>query len=181
MTCVDTLPPSLQQLVDSRLDSIERVLLCTNIDRKDRREIVQSVEDQIYELLFRRDEREPSRDSVLAVLAMTDPPEAYLSSNEMPKHAVTSDSCQTGPINPAELTRRVTPLAVVSCVLGILSLISLFLWPVSVISGLAATICGAVALTQISYSGQLKGVWLSVIGVCSPAIAMITVFVLVNF
>ena len=119
MTCVDTLPPSLRQLVDSRLDSIERVLLCTNIARSDRREIVQSVEDQIYELIGRRDEAAPSRDSVLAVLAMTDPPEAYLTNDDGPKQARPSRrTSHASPVIPSELARRITPLALVSCVLA---------------------------------------------------------------
>ena len=50
MTPVVNLSPSLQYLVDSRLDSIERALFGTDITRAERREIVQSVEDQILEL-----------------------------------------------------------------------------------------------------------------------------------
>ena len=42
-------------------------MLSNDIDRTERREIVQSVEDQIHELLDRREEAEPTRESVLAV------------------------------------------------------------------------------------------------------------------
>ena len=181
MTCVDTLSLSLRKLVDSRLDSIERVLLCTNVDRSDRREIVQSVEDQIYEMLGRRNESELTRDGVLEVLAMTDPPEAYLTDDHLPKQArTTSGTTDHNLVTPVASARRTTPLAIVSFILGLLSMISLVIWPVSAIVGLAATVCGTIALTQLHYSDHLKGMWLSIIGVCSPAIAMLTLFVLVE-
>ena len=43
MTCVAELSPTLQRLIDARLDSIERILLSTNVNRNERREIVQAV------------------------------------------------------------------------------------------------------------------------------------------
>lgn len=181
MTSSVTLSPALRQLVDTRLDAIERILLSTDINRMERREIVQSVEDQIHELLGRREETEPTRDSVLAVLGMLDPPEAYLAPDVRPRNgrsalgAAASDSGSS-----VEPVRRLTPLAVVSCILGVLCLLSIVLWPISLIIGMASAVCGSIALTQIYYSDRVKGVWLSIVGVCSPAIAMITLFVLME-
>ena len=178
MSSVDSLPASLRQLVDTRLDSIDRVLLCTNVDRSERREIVQSVEDQIYVMLDRCNEP-PSRESVLAVLAMTDPPEAYLTGDGLPQNRPGRGGIHLSAVKPAQLARRVTPLAVVSCVLGVLSVLSLIFWPLSAVMGLAAIVCGTIALTQIHYSDRLRGVWLSIIGMSAPALAMVALFVLV--
>ena len=178
MDSLPTLLASLRQLVDSRLDSIERILLSTDISRIERREIVQSVEDQIHELLGRRNEAEPTREGVLAVLAMIDPPEAYLISEESPRgHHPPRDAIDSDPRISVEPARRLTPLAVVSCVMGVVCLLSIILWPISVIAGMAAAICGSIALTQIYYSDRVKGVWLSIVGVCSPAIAMLILFI----
>src|SRR5271163_235967 len=68
---------SLQMLVDSRLDTIDRMLL-GRLSRQDRLAIVREVESQIHELLQVRDNGELTRDDVLAVLARLDPPEAYI-------------------------------------------------------------------------------------------------------
>jgi hypothetical protein len=71
------LEPSLQALIDDRLDAIERVLLRAGVARGERRGIVEEVEAQVYELLSRKSGAEPVRADVLAVLAALDPPEAY--------------------------------------------------------------------------------------------------------
>jgi hypothetical protein len=71
------LSDSLQTLIDSRLDTIDRMLL-GRVPRQDRVAIVRDVETQIHDLLQERDTEELSRDDVLAVLARLDPPEAYL-------------------------------------------------------------------------------------------------------
>jgi hypothetical protein len=71
------LPEPLQVLIDSRLDTIDRMLL-GRLPRQDRLAIVKEVESQIYEQLHEREAEELGRDDVLAVLARLDPPEAYL-------------------------------------------------------------------------------------------------------
>lgn len=76
-TATVRLPEALQSLVDSRLDTIDRMLL-GRVPRHDRVAIVGEVEAQIYELLAGRDADDLSREDVLAVLARLDPPEAYL-------------------------------------------------------------------------------------------------------
>jgi hypothetical protein len=68
---------STQHLIDSRLDTIDRMLL-GRVSRQERLEIVREVEGQIFEQLHARGADESSREDVLAVLARLDPPEAYL-------------------------------------------------------------------------------------------------------
>jgi hypothetical protein len=68
---------SVQTLIDSRLDTIERMLL-GRASRQDRLAIVREVESQIHELLQASDGDELTREDVLAVLARLDPPEAYI-------------------------------------------------------------------------------------------------------
>src|SRR3954470_8508165 len=70
-------PESLQALIDSRLDTIDRMLL-GRLPRGERLEVVREVESQVFELLQERGGDEPTREDVLAVLARLDPPEAYL-------------------------------------------------------------------------------------------------------
>ena len=179
MESADTLSAALRQLVDTGLDSIERVLLSTETPRSERREIVQSVEDQIDELLSQY-ERTPTREDVLSVLAWLDPPEAYFECDDRQPSKRPSRDRSVGLAGQSQSGARITPLAIVSCVLGIVSLISFVIWPVSAAVGIAATVCGTIALTQIYYTDRLRGVWLSIIGICSPAIAMATLFLLVN-
>jgi hypothetical protein len=71
------LSESLQKLIDSRLETIERMLL-GRVARAERIAIVREVESQIHELLGERETDELSREDVLSVLARLDPPEAYL-------------------------------------------------------------------------------------------------------
>jgi hypothetical protein len=71
------LSTALQSLIDSRLDTIDRMLL-GRMGRGERLAIVREVESQIDELLGERETDELSREDVLAVLGQLDPPEAYL-------------------------------------------------------------------------------------------------------
>src|ERR1700730_5334455 len=87
------LSASLQRLIVSWLDTIERMLL-GRAARAERMAIVREVESQIHELLGERDTPEPSREDVLAVLARLAPPEASL-----PEEGPTgSPSPRSGPI-----------------------------------------------------------------------------------
>jgi len=72
------LAPPLQQMVDERLDTIDRVLLMAGVARDERRTTVAEVESQIHEMLSQRAPTDPQRADVLAVLARLDPPEAYV-------------------------------------------------------------------------------------------------------
>ncbi len=66
-----------QALIDSRLDTIERMLL-GQVPRADRLAIVREVEAQIHDHLAERHSDDTDRDAVLAALGRLDPPEAYL-------------------------------------------------------------------------------------------------------
>src|SRR5438309_1713625 len=77
MTTATELGGAQRALVDERLDGVERVLLHAGVSRGERRGIVEEVEAQVYELLARRTDSEPTRADVLAVLASLDPPETY--------------------------------------------------------------------------------------------------------
>jgi hypothetical protein len=74
---VPHLAPALQELVNLRLDTIDRMLL-HSVPRPDRVGIVAEVEAQIFELLTERGADELTREDVLVVLSRLDPPEAYL-------------------------------------------------------------------------------------------------------
>src|SRR5262249_42118102 len=80
---------STQHLIDSRLDTIDRMLL-GRVPRQERIEIVREVEAQIFEQLHERGADEWSRDDVLDVLGRLDPPEAYLPEEEAELGAVRS-------------------------------------------------------------------------------------------
>lgn len=81
MTMTGQLTESLQSLVDSRLDTIDRMLV-GRLPRQDRLAIVREVESQIFELLQGLGPDERTRDDVLRVLGRLDPPEAYLPDDE---------------------------------------------------------------------------------------------------
>lgn len=72
------LPVTLRQMIDARLDNVERALMLRGMDRGDRKQIVCAIEDQILEMLSQSVGDEPTRDDVLSVLAKLDPPEAYM-------------------------------------------------------------------------------------------------------
>jgi hypothetical protein len=77
MTMRTDLEAPLRAPIDDRLDAIDRVLLRAGVSRGERRSIVEEVENQVYELLARRADGEPTRADVEAVLASLDPPEEY--------------------------------------------------------------------------------------------------------
>ena len=77
MVATAQISESLQMLIDSRLDTIDRMLL-GRLSRQDRLAIVREVDSQIHELIQASEGDELTREDVLAVLARLDPPEAYL-------------------------------------------------------------------------------------------------------
>jgi hypothetical protein len=117
---------SLQILIDSRLDTIDRMLL-GRVLRQERMEIVREVELQVYELLQERDSTELTRDDVLAVLAQLDPPEAYL-----PEEMRGDRSISSRPATSSSQTPRPRPSGKFQTgkLSGILGLVSLSLAPV---------------------------------------------------
>jgi hypothetical protein len=118
---------SLQALVDSRLDTIDRMLM-GRMPRQERMAIVREVEAQIFDLLQERAGDELTREDVLAVLARLDPPEAYL-----------PEETRVEPMSPRGLSRvyAVQPVrrgdprvARISGILGIVSMALALLSPV---------------------------------------------------
>jgi hypothetical protein len=81
MVATTQITDSLQALIDSRLDTIDRMLL-GRLPRAERLEVVREVEGQIHELLGERATDDLTREDVLSILARLDPPEAYLPEGE---------------------------------------------------------------------------------------------------
>ena len=182
------LAPSLQLLIDRRLDNIERALLFTNTPRLDRRQIISAVEDQILEMLSRMDQSEPTRDDVLGILASLDPPEAYSELGETTStdlhHACSSRNAAQQSIGPQSGANvgALNPLAIIGLVLTSLVVLLSFGWIFLGYIGLAllpmlvipATVCGIVSLCQIIASrGKQRGQWMSIIACSSLPISMI--------
>ncbi len=71
------LNPDFRNLIDSRLDAIEQILLRVQVSYSERRHIVGEVETQVFELVARRSDN-PIREDVVAVLDTLDPPQAYV-------------------------------------------------------------------------------------------------------
>ena len=94
MTTMVQCSESARLLIDSRLDTIDRMLL-GRMSRQDRLVIVREVEIQIQELLDQRGRDEATREDVLEVLSRLDPPEAFLpedASAELPSPRVAAVS-----------------------------------------------------------------------------------------
>jgi hypothetical protein len=185
------LPRALEMLIDSRLDTIDRMLV-GRMPRPDRLAIVREVESQIYDLLQESEHEEPTRESVLAVLARLDPPEAYL-----PDEA-------TGETGRAQLSlpprTRIVPAAHgrtshaarASGILGLVAVFLLLLSPLPYAIGLVlesevVMICGWVAeivalvttsVLSVALAGvaRFKGAW-AIVGVVTSALALLGMFV----
>jgi hypothetical protein len=177
----------LQMLIDSRLDTIDRMLL-GRLPRSERLEIVREVESQIFELLQERDSGELTREDILAVLARLDPPEAYLP-EKMGSHLPetswrTNSSRQT--IRPMRERDPRTDKA--SGILGLVTLGMVLLIPVGFLlemvfnselptillwSGVAGCmfIGGIVALALGIYS-RMSGGW-AIIGIVTSAFSIL--------
>lgn len=70
------LPDDVRKLIDAHLDSIERVLFAGNVSRAERRNIVDEVESQIYDMLAARPEQPPG-EAIGEILSRLDPAAAY--------------------------------------------------------------------------------------------------------
>jgi hypothetical protein len=132
MTTITTVqvPELLQALIDSRLDTIDRMLL-GRLPRSERLEIVREVESQIFELLQERGSDEPTREDILAVLGRLDPPEAYLP-EELDRDPATRPRPLAG--RPVSVPHRTSTsgkprlkAALISGILGIASIVILLL------------------------------------------------------
>jgi hypothetical protein len=156
---------SLQTLIDSRLDTIDRMLL-GRASRQDRLAIVREVESQIHELLQASDADELTREDVLAVLARLDPPEAYIPDE------IEGNVSSARVVIPSRLapTNRKGDLKVarLSGILGILALMLVLLYPFAYLLAVnfgsfmpaLALLLGTTALTfAVSFVGLGLGIY----------------------
>jgi hypothetical protein len=186
---------STQHLIDSRLDTIDRMLL-GRVSRQERIEIVREVEAQIFEQLHERGADEWSRDDVLAVLGRLDLPEAYLPEAERDAGPVRSRLSPAPRAGHTQPVRRGDPrIAKVSGILGLISSACLMLVPLSyviaaflnaeiifyVLGGAALVlplIASVLGIVLAIYS-RMSSVW-AVIGVTTSALSIFGSFSLVT-
>jgi hypothetical protein len=139
------LSETLQDLVDARLDTIDRMLL-GRVNRQDRLAIVREVETQIFDLLFQgRHPESLDREDVLAVLARLDPPEAYLPDEATDEVAPARFSGPSRTVRPTQEVQFRLPKA--SGILGI----------VSTVMALFAVICYFLAASS-AFNGSLDAI-----------------------
>jgi hypothetical protein len=160
------LNPEFRNLIDARLDAIERILLRVQVSYSERRHILGEVETQIFELLARRSANPGSQD-VLAVLDSLDPPEAYIPEEFRGRLGDVASK----PVPPPPRGPRISKFALGSALgVAVVFLIGLGLRAMaSVVSEsdseavigtlvFVVTICGSIATMRIVYSqGRLLG------------------------
>ena len=149
------LSDSVQALIDSRLDTIDRMLL-GRLSRQDRLAIVREVESQIFELLQEREHEDLGRDDVLAVLGRLDPPEAYLP-DEAGRACVRSHANPRRRSNRQAESRRLGRAQ--SGMIGLSALSVLLLFPIGYLAAaslnsevLALFLCGGFVLIMFACS-----------------------------
>src|SRR4051812_37924107 len=128
-------PESLQTLIDSRLDTIDRMLL-GRLPRGERLEVVREVESQVFEHLQERaGGEELSREDVLDALRRLDPPEAYLpeefgaEASQRVRVAASRPAMSLSPAGPIAARPR-TQVGLAGGILGIVTLVAILLqWP----------------------------------------------------
>lgn len=198
MIATEPLSASLQTLVDSRLDTIDRMLL-GRVARTDRMAIVREVESQIFELLQGRGEAgELGRDDVLAVLARLDPPEAYLSEGPeeetgrvhattrgtytIPARAVGPRAGKAGGIVgfATLVLLGFSPLIIIASELTGSQAMVLILW----FGTVGSIFAGGVTAVALSAYSRLRSVW-AVIGLVTGIISILSaiaggIFLLLN-
>jgi hypothetical protein len=188
MISVD-MPVALRQMIDARLDNVERALMTQFMGRGDRQQILSAIEDQILEMLGQSAGEEPTRDDLLNVLAKLDPPEAYL---EMSDTRITELSTMRTERNQverkvarfADSEKRVNTLAAVGFALTCVACLGSFSWWILDFNGLfivaiftiAAGICGSIALCQfIQHRQSQRGLWMAVTASSSaPIVALLS-------
>jgi hypothetical protein len=186
MIATEPLSASLQTLIDSRLDTIDRMLL-GRVARADRLAIVRDVESQIFELLQGRAEAgELGRDDVLAVLATLDPPEAYLPEGPdgetgrvdattrrqfaSPARAVGPGTGKAGGILGLATLVFVgfSPLIIIGSELTGSEAIALILW----FGTIGSIVAGGVTAVALSAYSRLRGPW-AVVGLVTGILSVL--------
>lgn len=189
MSAVVSLDRDVQHLIDLRLDLLDRVLMDSGVARSERAEIVQSVEDQIFEMLDQRS-GEVTRDSVLQLLRSLDPPEAYWSdaaaadaSQRSFRAARREAFAQRSPApSPAYggTDAKYSGVAIASFVLAMISIPTAIIIPVGSLFAVAAFVCGVIALPTIAASGgRLRGKWMAIVGCCVFAVHVVALVLLI--
>ncbi len=184
------LSESLQTLIDSRLDTIDRMLL-GRLSRQDRLAIVREVESQIQELLHECDTDDITREDVLAVLGKLDPPEAY-----MPDELDEPQARRPGVIHTRELKRTAATdddsrIARASGILGIAAVAFFLSLPLSYMIAVAAKsegvllALGGVTILLIFVASIVglalgirahpKGAW-AIVGIVTSSLALLLAF-----
>ena len=188
MISVD-MPVSLRQMIDARLDNIERALITQSMGRGDRQQILSAIEDQILEMLCQFAGEEPTRDDVLSVLAKLDPPEAYMEISdartaELPTVSKGDRRMDAGEVRLSDHKKNINTIAVVGFVLTCVACMGAFSWWIIGLLGIlvlaivttAAGICGSAALCQlIQHRQSQRGLWMAVTASSStPIVALLS-------
>jgi hypothetical protein len=191
------LPRSLEVLIETRLDTIDRMLL-GRVPRQDRLAIVREVESQIYDLLQDSEARELNREDVLAVLGRLDPPEAYMPEEAAGDAAGWSDPVRPRAASSSAMTFRPrvrkdsSRMGLLGGILGIVAFFMVVLAPIPygigtllesefvMIFGWGAEALLAFALAVsaivLAICARMRGVW-AIVGVVSGALSLLCVFV----
>jgi hypothetical protein len=183
---VDTvqLSESLQTLIDSRLDTIDRMLLAW-ISRQDRLAIVREVESQIHELLTERDTGELTREDVLAMLARLDPPEAYIPDEIDGERVLVNRNVAT--LTGRSVARNDAKVGKASGILGLTALALMLLLPVCYVIAVAldssmvaivlyvgnllATVCASVLALTLGAYARKSGPW-AIVGIVTSLLSL---------
>jgi hypothetical protein len=185
------LPHALESLIESRLDTIDRMLV-GRVPRPDRLAIVKEVESQIYDLLQESGPEEPSRESVLAALARLDPPEAYLPDETIGQPASpnlsVSPRFRVAPVSKPrnrQVSRASGVLGLIAILLVVLSpfpyllglalqseIVMLFGWGLEIVGVLALGIVGIV----LGIYARLQDAW-AITGVVLCGLSLIAVLI----
>ena len=170
MSTAVSLDSAQQHLIDIRLDTLDRILIDSGVSRSRRSEIVQAIEEQIFEMLDQQGDG-ATRESVLQLLRSLDPPEAYYSEDARTSIVDRSKSrCEAMGDRFVSVRQWQTPakhsgLAIASLVLAILSIPTILLFPIGSILALGSLVCGIIALQAIADShGRLHGRWMAIFG-----------------
>ncbi len=174
MTTIE-IPSAMRQMIDARLDSVERALMAKGMGRSDRQQILGAIEDQILEMLSQSSDEEPTRDDVLLILAKLDPPEAYMDFSEgdgvvFPVSKTGERPRATEGASMPTTKKDFNVLAIISFVLTCFAFLGSFTWwmlayvgliPLSMVT-IAAGICGTIALYQfILDRHRYRGLWMA--------------------
>jgi len=185
------LAPALQELVNVRLDMIDRLLL-DRVPRPDRVSIVMEVEAQIFELLTERGADDLTRDDVLTVLSRLDPPEAYLPEQSARHTSAPGGDNRRAPTRTARCASATEPrIGIAGGIVGVSALATILVMPlIYLFAGLleseelmilglllAAGLMGLAGLLGLvfSLSARLRGTW-SVVGSITGALALLLSF-----